>query len=627
MSYISVILAKKYLYLRKESTMRPKKLLLALVFICIASSVLFAADSDNRQKIYPVDSDVFEAITYLYLDQGLALPSTSGPWSEAELLGMLTKIDSEKLSEGMGEAYGYAMGILDTQPKIQAKGVDFSWNFDATLESYYHTNTDEFVGRDTWIRGFIDQKPLLAVSLETWPSTGFYGYSEFTVGNTNTLGGSGDGLGFGSTALSSNIILVPPAVMMDLDFNMPYRAFVAAGGDHWTMQLGRDRMSWGAGESGNLMLGDNLKYHNMGRFTAYGDKFKYTFVTSFFPHSSAYMKGISYDEDGNLLYDPTNANPMEGDDQFDAVSGLNLFMSHRLEWRMFRDKVGLAVTESIMYQSDDNTFDLRFLNPAMIYHDYYIRANANSLLGIDIDFTPIKGLNIYAQAVVDEFSLPGEPVPSATEVNYPVTFGYLGGVKAVFPVEGLVGHASLEFAYTDPFLYLRDESKSGASATDPDTYHLNYVGVIREFTNKTGMRYNAEFLGYKYGGDAIVINLNGGVKKFGKWNVDLNGFYMMHGTFDIYTAWSRIGGSSGVSYEISTPTTDHPTVNYNDSTAQATRDSVSHTVVVGASGAYQVAEGLRAFGQLDYININNYGNIEGQKESDVQLTLGITYSL
>jgi predicted porin len=49
--------------------------------------------------------------------------------------------------------------------------------------------------------------------------------------------------------------------------------------------------------------------------------------------------------------------------------------------------------------------------------------------------------------------------------------------------------------------------------------------------------------------------------------------------------------------------------------------------VVGASGAYQVAEGLRAFGQLDYINVNNYGNIEGQKESDVQLTLGITYSL
>jgi predicted porin len=104
---------------------------------------------------------------------------------------------------------------------------------------------------------------------------------------------------------------------------------------------------------------------------------------------------------------------------------------------------------------------------------------------------------------------------------------------------------------------------------------------------------------------------------------------MMHGTFDIYTAWSVVGdeGNTGVSHEISTPTTDHPTVNYNDSTAQATRDSVSHTVVVGASGAYQVAEGLRAFGQLDYINVNNYGNIEGQKESDVQLTLGITYSL
>lgn len=596
--------------------MGPKKVLVVFVCMCICSSLLFATGLENRQKIHPVDTEIFEAISYLYINQGLALPSTSGPWSEAELLAMLAKVDSSGLEDGMWEAYDYAYSALNTSPKIEAKGVDFSWNLDVALEGYYHTNTNDFVDRDTWIRGFIDQKPLLGVSLETWPSSNFYGYSEFTVGNSHSLiGENEDGMAFGTTSLSTNLIVLPPAQLNDLDFNMPYRAFVAAGGEHWTFQLGRDRLSWGAGESGNLMLSDNLKYHNMARITTYGDKFKYTFVTSFFPHSSSYM-----DDDGG---------PTQGENQESLLIGLNLFMSHRLEWRMFQDKVGLAVTESIMYQSKENTFDLRIFNPAMLFHDYYIRSNANSLLSVELDYTPIKGLNIYGQMVVDEFSLPGETVPSATDDNYPITFGYLGGVKSVFPVQDLIGHASLEFAYTDPFLYLRYETKNGATADDPDPYHLNFVGVIREFTNGAGMFYNAEFLGYPCGGDAIVVNLNGGVKRFGKWNVALNGFYMMHGTFDIYTAWSVVGdeGNTGVSHEISTPTTDHPTENYNDSTAQTTRNSASHTVVVGASGAYRITEGLRVFGQLDYINISNYGNIAGQKTSDVQLTLGISYSL
>lgn len=599
--------------------MNLKKLMMSFFLLCAVTVMIFAGPTDNRQKIYPVDSDVFDAITYLYINQGLALPSTSGPWSEAELLSMLDKIDKDQFDEAMASAYTYVESVLSQDAKIKAKGVDFSWNFDATLEGYYHTNTTAFVGRETWIRDFIDQKPLLAASLETWPSTSFYGYSEFTVANTNSIEGpNSDGFGFGSTSLSSNIIILPPAVLNDLDFNMPYRAFVAAGGDHWTFQLGRDRLSWGAGESGNLMLGDNLKYHNMGRFTAYGEKYKYTFVTSFFPHSTAYM---------DSGFPGSTTTPTTGDGQGDPIVGINLFMSHRLEWRMFKDKVGLTINESIMYQSEENTFDLRFLNPAMIFHDYYIRSNANSILGIELDYTPIKGLNIYGQAVVDEFSLPGEPVPSATEVNYPVTFGYLAGVKGTFGVDNYVGHASFEFAFTDPFLYLRYEENSGASATTPDVYHLNYVGVIREFTNGAGTQYNADFIGYKYGGDALVINFNGGLRDFGKWQVSANAFYMIHGTFDIYTAWSRVGGSSGVSHEISTPTTDHPTYNYDDPTAQATRDSASNTLVIGASGSYQVAKGLKAFGQLDYININNYKNVSGNTASDVQLTIGVTYSL
>lgn len=593
-----------------------KKWLAAIIIFMLLTCTLYASDAqENNQRIYPVDSEVFEAITFLYISQGLSLPSTTGPWSEAELEHMLSFIEKDKLNESMVSAYEYAESVLKKEPKVQSRGVDFSWNLDVNLEGYYHTNTDDFLGRDSWIRGFIEQKPMLSVGLETWPSDLFYGYSEFTIGNTNTIRGpNDDGLGFGSSSLTTNLILLPPADLMDLDFNMPYRAFVAGGGDYWTFQIGRDRLNWGAGETGNLMLSDNLKYHNMGRVTTFGEKYKYTFLTSFFPHVTSYIS------------DSSDTDPVVGDNQFEPVSGLNLFMSHRLEWRMFQDTVGLAVTESIMYQSENNTFDLRFLNPAAIFHDYYIRDNANSLLTLEVDYTPVRGLNVYVQAAVDEFSLPGESVPSATEKNYPVTFGYLGGVKAVFPLNSLVGHAGIEAAYTDPFLYLRDLGNQGADASNPPEYHLNYVGVIREFTNKVDTRYNASFLGYPYGGDAIVINLNGGLRKFGKWHAELNGFYMIHGTHDIYTKWSQMGGTTGVPYDLSTPTEEHHTENYADDDV-SDRDSASGTLVIGANGSYQIAEGLKTFGQLDFIHINNFENASGQTAQDVQLTVGISYSL
>ncbi len=579
-----------------------------LVIVCVLLVSVSAFESSNQQKVFSLSSDVYDAIEVLYVSQGLSLPSTTGPYSQAELSLMLQKIEASKLKGSLVDIYAYVENQLSAQPKIEGKGIGLSWNFDATLEGYYHTDTTNFLGREAWNYGAINQKPLITVGLETWPANNFYGYSEFSVGNTHTLEN-----GFGTTALASNLIVLPPADLMDLDFNMPYRAFVAAGGDYWTFQLGRDRLNWGAGTTGNLMLSDTFKYHNMARFTTFSDKFKYTFVSSFFPHPSQYIGG----GDGESV---------KGDHQDTELNGLYMFMSHRLEWRMLKDKLGLTITESIIYQSEENFIDLRILNPVMIFHNLYMRNNSNSILGLELDYTPIKGLNIYAQAAVDEFSLPGEAKPSATKANFPETFGYLVGVKGFVPMQNMVGYGSLEFAYTDPYLYLRYATTTGQTAGNHDAYGLNYVGAIREFTNKSGMRYNQEFLGYTYGNDALVVNLNGGVKSFGKWNVSANVFYMAHGTFDMFTIFSEVGGDKAEI--VTTPTSDGSDAigNFNDST-WASRDAVSHTVIAGVNGSYQITDCLKTFGQIDYITVQNFGNKSGQKAQDFQLTFGVTYSI
>ena len=104
-----------------------------------------------------------------------------------------------------------------------------------------------------------------------------------------------------------------------------------------------------------------------------------------------------------------------------------MFIGHRVEGRLFNNKVGIALNEAIMYQSADNAIDLQVLSPTAIFHDYYIRGNANSIISLEVDYNPIRYVDLYGQVVVDEFYLPGEPVPGVDADALPNAFGYMDG--------------------------------------------------------------------------------------------------------------------------------------------------------------------------------------------------------
>lgn len=87
---------------------------------------------------------------------------------------------------------------------------------------------------------------------------------------------------------------------------------------------------------------------------------------------------------------------------------------------------------------------------------------------------------------------------------------------------------------------------------------------------------------------------------------------MAHGTFGMVATPTDNGGDSAG--------------NYNDS-AFASRNVVSHTLVAGLNGSYQLTNCLSLFGQADYISISNYKNKHGDKAGDVQLTLGAMYRI
>jgi hypothetical protein len=593
-----------------------KNLLQLVIFLCILNSSIFAT---NYQKVQDINSDVDEAISSLLISQGKTPGGETLPYSNAELISMLDRININSLNQNEIEIYNYISEIANEEPNRTAKGMGITFSGAADLELYVHSNTDSSnVGRSNWIRGWNDMEPTLKLNLETWPSNNFYGFGEISFGNSIYVSEdkceTSNLTDFGHTTLSTNILMlsdITTPCISDLDFGIPYRAFVAMGGDNWSFQTGREQLSWGNGVSGNMTIGDQVTYHNMARYSAYSDIYKYTFLTSFFPHPSLY-----YDYDSTNVGSNQTLNKFNGQGQDN--NGLKMYMAHRLEFNIF-ETLNITVTESIMYQSISNTFDLRILNPVAIYHDYYIKNNANSLLTFEMNYTPIKHINVYGQLAVDEFALPGEPT-SGSSYN-PQALGLMLGVKGIYPIKGGFAYASIEGVKTDPYLYIRNGEtvdtisiESGVASNTTEEYDINYVVAVRNWSDSSS--YDEYFIGYEYGGDALVLNLNGGFKKLGKYSIEGNIFYMAHGTFDKWTVWETADTSS-------TPTSSND--NENKNSDMLGKNAVEHTLVLGVNGNYELNSKTNTYAQLDYVYKTNSGNIKDVTYNDVQLTVGAKY--
>lgn len=597
-----------------------KKIMVILIMM-LSLSFIFAAD--NGVKAIDVGSDVYSAVKSLYLSQGHALPSTTGPWSENEIKLMLSRLDKDSLSPSEMETY------LWVEKEISHEDDSFKFNLEANIETYTHTDNEHFVGRSSWS---IDTKPMLLISSDAWIGENFYGLFTINVSNAKIMAGADGKDNFASTKFSTNLIMVSPASMKTLDFEFPNKAYVSAGGKNWNLMWGKYNLGWGPGKSGNFVIGDHLMKHNNIKFTAFNDSFKYTFLIDSFPHPMNY-----YNQDPDSGYVGYIGD--RGLSTQNELKGTRFMLAHRVEWRVFDDSLNIALTEGLMYMDENNMIDLNVLNPSMLWHNLYTRAHSNSILSLEMDWTVMKGLNFYGSVVVDENVLPGEPVPGkeGDAPAEPSAMGFmLGATYTTFLNKGVL-EFNAEGVYTDPFLYLRDGgtvSSNGEYRTQKKgQYGINYVVALRDIYNTGGggVQYTEEYLGYKYGGDAIVGNFSVDYKEYGKWSIGGNVFIMAHGTFDQWTVWTRINPDGDhPDYPVQnpvTPTDKHVTDNQRDDNA-GNRDSVEYTLDLTLKCDYRVTPSLLAYGSMDFIYVKNPGNISTlSPNSDLQLTIGLSYEL
>lgn len=581
-----------------------------ILFLTSALLITGAYAYSNTQRVISVDTSIYKEMENLYILSGRGLPSSSGPWSENEMLLMLSYIDYDSLDSAGRSSYDALEKKLVSSPKIQCDdNLGLSFGLEADLEGYIHTNRDLTTDEDDWFHGFTSRKPFLKGTFEAWPVDHFYGY--FELGLQHNYGYN---IGTERNLLYRNIVNINIPILnavlfskeldanggehllADVDWTVPYKALVSAGGNHWNIVLGRDRLSWGSGETGNFMLSQSFPKQTFARFNTYFEKFKYSILFAAYP------------------------SPDVVESQYESLSGYKTLVVHRLEFNLFSNKVGFVVNEACMYWSTEArpAFSLMQINPFGFMHNEYIAGNGNSLLVFEANYTPIKGVNIYAQAAVDEFSGPGEGRTN------PQALGILAGAKGVMTLGGGILNGSFEFAKTDPFLYIR-----GLHYQDNPTSGYGYDAKLR-IISCDRITIQNKFVTYTYGNDVILFDAKINYTVPEVFKAGFEAMFMEHGSMNASSPWSMYREQYDAAPDIKTPTTFNPfnTEDYDPKTNTIIKEhAVEKTVVLSFTGEYSILSNLSTYGVFDCLIMKNRNNVEGNNGVDFQFTLGISYTL
>lgn len=553
---------------------------------------LIFAQNKNQQKVWSVDSDVYKYLSYLYVAEGHALPNSAGPWTTDELNKMLEVVEPVNIENE--ELYYNVYNLLNEEARFKTSdGFKFSVGGKSTPEVYVHTNTEDFDAESDWFYDFEKRADIISVYLEAYVANNFYSYSNYNLGRASYSENVEHEQIIYAPNFMSNIPYLPLPGVSHFSMSFPYRAIIAAGGEHWNFAMGRDVMRWGNGETGNLFLGGNAVYDNSIHFSTYYNSFKYSGAYIFYPHSQNLNK--------------TSQNQ--------SVDGIRVFMAHRMDFRFLRDKINLSIAEGVLYQNATSTFDVSVFNPMNLFHNYYTRGNGNSIMAFEADYSLARNWNLYGQFVIDEAAAFGEPNGADENPWRPSKYGYLAGAKYVKPLSFGILKMNLEGVYTNPYLYLREQYNDTEKNQGCSLY-----GYIREFQIKPEIGFIKNCIGYKYGGDCAVADFKASLESIGKWTGGLELFYMAHGIID----YELKGDSDWIVGKQQFLTTEDKRTDKKGNACEGTKSGeIEQLFRISVAGKYQILDWLGIDCGVDNWLIWNKDNIKKSLTVDCQTHLGV----
>lgn len=229
----------------------------------------------------------------------------------------------------------------------------------------------------------------------------------------------------------------------DFDFNFPVRSYIAFGNRDLQLFLGRDKLKFGPGQKGSLMISPESTFFNQLALSYENPHFK---ATIFFISLESYLTDDEKNEletfinSGSDLV-PTGNFGKDISDQSKSLTG------HRFELRPL-DNLTISFTDMLVLGGRFPNFE--DIPPTMFYHNVYGENYSNVMIGFDFFWVPVQDLGIYGEFIIDDIRNSYEE-----SFSVPTSLGYLGGIRYNLP--WLPGRLTLsvEGALIDQFTYRR----------------------------------------------------------------------------------------------------------------------------------------------------------------------------
>ncbi len=481
------------------------------IILIFFSCSLFA--SNPLAYVYQVDDPILLEVQALSLGSGINAFSSSGPISGYELSGHLKKIDRASLSSSLKTTYDR----IDEQLQNPLSGRIWDVSLDAVFEAYGNTNSS--LGHYEWVEEYTERQPFLYAEAET--VFGDHAYGIFSYALQDAF----------SEDDFSGIATNNPFILDGVDFavqnTLPHTAFLGFSNEWGSIIIGRDAISLGRGNTGNLMLGSHVPYHDFFQGGLFNSLFKYTFLA--IPMNQLITQAMIDDgrTSGNLgeawipWKDPSSA---EIDTWHTLFNGAlyRVYIAHRLEvdffpwWR-------LSITEGTLFYVD--TLDPRIFSPLQFNHNLQNFGEVNNSIGFESEITLSSNWMLDIQFFLDQFQTGGEQDTDGTLP--PNALALLVGSSYRYEKQGWVFDGFFEGVYTSPFAYLRtgDHTDNYDDDIYEDTqYNLDFVHAVNMEDRVSGV----DWLGYVYGPDSIVLaaSLNA---SSGDWSISPSVRYMVQG--------------------------------------------------------------------------------------------------
>ncbi len=569
-----------------------------ILFITLILTLFSASAYTNNAIIFPSGDPVYSDMDSLYAEALLVRPSGNRPWSEAEARKLLSAVDRNSLGE-------YGIKLYERIEERIGRGLRWNYGEDFSLsvgleispEVYFHRDDQSFITETDWERSYDERSSLLRLYLETGANDNFYlstdihyryrradRLDEFTP-FTSTDGGrlTSDGYAAsyridGGSFVSRSRFFSEKAVSniffdtTHFSFIWPRRAVFSFGGRDWNFSLSRDYLSLGNAYFGNLLVDDHT----------FSDYSKLSFFSSFFKFDSVFM------------FLNTAVNPGENMDEEGRI-----YLIHTLQFRIL-DRVSLTVSENVMYKY--KTLSFIYFNPSYIYHNINNRSMFNAFLYLDVNVLLMRGLEFYGQFALDQARAPNEDDSQSNSM------GFVTGLSYRAPLSDGTLLLYTEYTKTMPLLYRRDE------VDFIRTYRYNAVNADAYFVSYF------DYIGFPYGGDVRMLEIKGKYTSFDNWEASLFSRFVQKGEVNIFTSHNSEGRNEGWA-------------NLPGDTPYG--DRVKYFMVLGLvsscslSSLFNWPEVSFSF-ELDWVGRFIYTKSTRsvtERESDLQLTLGLTISI